>query len=222
MKVIAYETCKVVMLFPLEEVVPLGGASDPDIVAKIRDRYRFTNSPDLKSEEIAKNGLKFEMGNFQFEKANVRITDFALYRDGIVVNATKTDAAEVFLDDIVSHMQKEFSFRDFITKPRKYFQSQIVVEFDRSPAKLIESLDKILKSLSKRLAETYEIEIPMEFSRLDLDFDRTINIAPALIQRVVIERRNGVPFDKERYFCAAPLRTADHEALLREIEILVR
>jgi hypothetical protein len=221
MRVIAYEICKVVMLFQLEEVVPLGGANDPDIVAKVRDRYRFTRGPDLKVEEIAKSGLKFEMGNFQFENANVRITDFALYRDGIVINATKTDAAEAFLDDIVSYMRKEFSFRDFITKPSRFFQSQIVVEFERSPAKLINSFEKITNSISARLQETYSMEIPMDFMRLDFDFDRIQSPAPALIQKVIIERRVGVPFNKQRYFSAAPLRTADHEALLREIEDLL-
>jgi hypothetical protein len=221
MEVIAYESCKVVMLFPLEEVVPLGGVSDPDVVAKVQERYRFTKVPDLKTEEIAKNGYKFELGSFQFRGTNVRIADLALYRDGIVVNAVKTDATEAFLDDIISFMQKEFLFRDFITKPRKYFQSHIVVEFDRSPAKLIRSFEKIIKSISERLRETYSIEIAMDLMRLDLDFDRTKSDAPNLIQKVVVERRVGVPFDKHRYFCAAPLRTADHEALLKEIEGLL-
>jgi hypothetical protein len=221
MEVIAYENCKVVMLFPLEEVVPLGGVSDPDVVAKVQERYRFTKGPDLKTDEVAKNGYKFEIGNFQFENATVRIGDFALYRDGIVVNATTTDAAEAFLDDVVSYMRKEFLFREFITEPRKYFQSQVVVEFDRSPAKLIHSFEQIIKSISDRLRETYSLEIPMGFTRLDIDFDRTQSRASTLIQRVIIERRVGVPFDKERYFCAAPLRTADHEALLSEIERLL-
>ena len=75
---------------------------------------------------MAKNGYKFEMG--QLDNGNARIVDFALFRDGIVITAATTDAAEKFLDDIMPYMQKEFLFRNFITQPRKYFQSQIVVE----------------------------------------------------------------------------------------------
>ena len=219
MKIIAYEPCKVVMLFPVEEVVPLGGAADPNVIAKVQERYQFTRGPDLKNEEIAKNGLKFEIGTFQFEGANVRITDFTLYRDGIVINAIRTDSAEAFLNDIVSYMQKEFSFRDFITKPRRYFQSQIVVEFNQSPAKLVQFFDKIAQSISGRLEKAYSLEVQMDFFRLDFDFDRIKNNAVSpLIQKFIIERRVGVPFSTERYFCAAPLRTASHEALLVEMQ----
>src|SRR5262249_30267200 len=138
--------------------------------------------------------------------------------DGIVVNAPTTDIAEAFLDDIVPYMQEQFQFRDFITIPRRYFQSQIVVEFDRSPAKLIQHFEKITSSISKRLIDTYALEIPMNFMRLDFDFDRTKTNVPALVQKLFIERRVSVPFDKERFYCAAPLRTADHAALLSEIE----
>lgn len=221
MKVIAYELCKIVMLFQLEEVAPLGGVSDPDVITKVKERYQFNKSPDLKIEEVSKNGYKFEMGIFSFQNVRTRIIDFALYRDGIVVNAAKSDAAEAFLDDIVSYMKSEFSFRDFISQPRKYFQSQIIVEFDRSPAKLLGPLDKITSAISQRIKATYSVEPAMNFSRADFDFDRTKNPAFNSIQKIIIERRVGIPFDKERYFCAAPLRTADHESLLREIEELV-
>lgn len=221
MKIIAYELCRVTMLFPLEEVIPLGGVNDPNVIDKIRERYHFTRVPELKSEEIAKNGYKFESGHFQFRSSTVRIVDFALYRDGIVINGIKTDGVEAFLEDVISYMKKEFSFRDFITKPRRYFQSQIVVEFDRSPAKLIRSIEKITAAISGRLKKIYEMEIPMEFGRIDFDFDKTASRAPAAVQRFIIERRTGIPFEKERYFCAAPMRTDEHEEVLREIEGLV-
>lgn len=222
MEIVAYELAKVVMLFPLEEVVPLGGVNDPDVLAKVQERYHFTKSPDLKTDDVAKNGYKFEVGHFQLKNADIRVADFALYRDGIVINATTTDAAEAFLDDIIPYMQKHFLFRDFITKPRRYFQSKIIVEFARSPAKLIQHFEKITTSISKRLEETYSLEFPMDFMRVDFDFDRTKNNAPTLIQKIIIERRVSIPFDKERYFCAAPMRTPDHAALLREIEGLLR
>jgi hypothetical protein len=219
MKVIAYDPAKIVMLFSLEEIVPLGGVGDPEVLAKVQGRYHFAKGPDLKTEDAAKNGYKFEAG--YLDDGNVRIGDFSLFRDGIVINAPTTEAAETFLDDVIPYMRKEFHFRDFITQPRKYFQSQIVVEFERPLAKLVQSFEKISSLLSKRLMETYSLEIPMDFMRLDFDTDRTRNHASNLIQKVIFERRVGVPFDKERYYCAAPLRTSEHEALLRDIESLI-
>ena len=70
--------------------------------------------------------------------------------------------------------------------------------------------------------ERYSLAFPMNFVRLDFDYDRTVTNAPALIQKLIIERRVSVPFNKERFYCAAPLRTTDHAALLTEIESLLR
>jgi hypothetical protein len=219
MKVIAYDPAKVVMLFSLEEIVPLGGVGDPEVLEKVQGRYHFAKGPDLRTEDVAKNGYKFETG--YLDDGNVRINDFSLFRDGIVINAPTTEAAEKFLDNVIPYLRAEFHFRDFITQPRKYFQSQIVVEFERSLAKLIRSFEGISSLISKRLMETYSLKIQMDFMRLDFDTDRTKNHALNLIQKIIIERRVGVPFDNERYFCAAPLRTSEHEALLREIEGLI-
>lgn len=221
MKIIAYENCRVTMLFPLEEIVPLGGANDSDIIAKVQARYHFGRGPELKSEEIAKNGYKFEGGHFNHAEMTVRIVDLALYRDGVVVNGIETEVVEAFLDDVVEFMRREFGFRDFITKPRKYFQSQIIVEFAQSPAKLIRSFDKITAAISDPLKRIYDLEVPVGFARLDFETDKTTTQASAAIQRFIIERRAGISFDRERYFSAAPMRTRDHLAVLEQIEGLI-
>ena len=91
MEIVAYESAKVVMLFTLEEIVPLGGVSDPDVLTKVQERYHFTKVPDLKTEDVAKNGYKFETAHFQLTNSTARIGDFALYRDGIVVSAPTTE-----------------------------------------------------------------------------------------------------------------------------------
>jgi len=225
MKIVSYKTCRVTSLFPFEEVIPVTGANDREIVGKLKDRYSFLKPPDLTlpNEEFAKNGYRFEGGQFKIGSEIARIADFSIFRDGIVINARKTEYAEAFLDDVIAYSQKEFSFRDFTTRPRRYFQSQVVVEFERSPAKLIQSLDKITSVISKRLQEIYEMEIPMKFSRLDFGFDKTMPGAPrTTVQPFIIERREGVSYEKERYFCAAPMRTNSHIEVLKEIESYLR
>ncbi len=224
MRIIAYETCRVTCLFPFEEVVPLGGANDREIVDGVKNRYRFLKGPELTGEAVAKNGYKFENGQFAFNAAPFTIIDFTIFRDGLVINATRTDGAEAFLEDVIAFMQREFSFRDFITKPRRIFLSQIVVEFDRPLEKLVQSVGKIASVISKPLKQIYEMEIPVKFARLDFDVDKTALPTPApvgLQQRFILERRVGIPFEKERYFSAAPMRTDDHIKALEEIEKLV-
>jgi hypothetical protein len=220
MRVINYDASRVTCLFPLEEVIPLSGIDDREMIASVSSRYKFLKSPDLAKENIAKDGFKFGSGQFSFQSSVFRVNEFSIFRDGLVVNAATTDGSEAFLDDVISYMKSAFSFRDFETPPRRYFQSQIIVEFDRSPENLIKSLNKIATAISFPLEQIYGMEIPMRFARLDFEFDKILKPTPAsaVVQRFIIERRQGIPFAKERYFCAAPVRTAEHEKVLLEIE----
>ena len=223
MKIIAYEASRLTVLFPYEEVVPLAGVNDREIIEKVTARYKFLKSPSLVSEEITKNGYRFEAGQININGAIERIADFTIYRDGIVINSAKTDNSEALLDDVMGYMKDEFSYRDFITSPRRYFQSQIVVEFDRSPETLIVPLDKIGAAISEPLKEIYGTDIPMKFGRLDFAADKLklSAPAPATVHNFIIERRIGIPFEKERYFCSAPFRTATHISVLEKIEALL-
>src|SRR5579862_2628988 len=180
MKIIAYENSRLTALFPFEEVVPLAGANDREIIDTLTRRYSFLKSPNLVGEDVAKNGYKFEAGQFTFNEIVERITDFSIYRDGTVINAARTEVSEAFLDDVIEFMKKEFNYRDFITPPRRYFQSQVVVEFSKSPAKLIKSLSAIASMVSEPLKGIYGADIPMQLARIDLDVDKTsLNLHPS-------------------------------------------
>jgi hypothetical protein len=223
MRVINYDSSRVSSLFPLEEIIPLSGVNDREIIEALTGRYKFLKSPDLARDDVSKDGYKFASGQFSFKTSIFRITEFSIFRDGLVIIATKTDGSEAFLEDVIAYMQKEFSFRDFETKPRRYFQSQIIVEFDRSPENLLKSLGKLTSVVSAPLEQIYGMRIPMKFGRLDFDFDKMSksNPSPAVVQRFILERRSGIPFEKERYYSAAPMRTSDHEKVLEEIEGLI-
>lgn len=223
MRVINYDSSRVTSLFPLEEIIPLSGVNDREIIEALTGRYKFLKSPDLTKDDVTKDGYKFASGQFSFESSIFRITEFSIFRDGLVILATKTDGSEAFLEDVIAYMQKEFSFRDFETKPRRYFLSQIVVEFDRSPERLLKSLEKLTAIISEPLEQIFGMKIPMKFGRLDFDFDKMTkpNPSPGVVHRFILERRAGIPFEKERFYSAAPMRTAEHEKVLEEIESLI-
>jgi hypothetical protein len=223
MRVVNYDASRVTSLFPFEEVMPLSGANDREIIDAITERYKFLKAPDLAKDDVAKDGYKFASGQFTFESSAFRLNDFSIFRDGLVINAATTSGSEAFLHDVIVFMRERFSFRDFATKPRLFFQSQIVVEFDRPPEKLLRSLDQIVEIISKPLRETYDTENPMQFSRLDFDFDRSPGTPPIarLVQRFGIERRVEIPFEKQRFFCVASMRTSSHIAALEAIESLI-
>jgi hypothetical protein len=206
----------------LEEVLPLGGVNDRELIDAIADRYAFLKRPDLAKDDTKKDGYKFASGGFSFNSSTFRIGEFSIFSDGLVVNAIATDGSEAFLDDVINFAKGNFGFRDFETSPKRYFLSQIVVEFDHSPEKLLKLLDVLESIISTPLERIFGMAIPMKFARLDFGFDKTSkpNPSPAIVQNFVIERRAGISFEKERYFCAAPMRTAEHTEVLVQIEKL--
>lgn len=215
MKIISQDICRVTVLFPLEEIVPLEGINGPEAIAKIQQRYEFLKTPDpaIGREDAAKNGYKFGTGQISLNGKKSIVVEFAIYTDGIVADAKNSEIAEKFLDDIILFMQNEFGFRQFTTEPTRHFWNQAVIEFERPLEGLFPSFDNVSGAISRFLgAGTL-----MRFARLDLQGEKgpTPNSAPP---KFVLERRAGIPFDRERYYSSAPLRTEDHVAVLEEIE----
>jgi hypothetical protein len=223
MRVISYESARVTFLVPFEEVVPLEGGNGPEIVRGVVQRYSFGKAPDLSvgRDEINKNGLKFESGQFQFEGREVNIQALTVYNDGLNIDAKTTDHGQAFLDDLLSFLRSEFMFREFTSSPRIHFWSTIIIEFDNPVSRLIEGHEKITAALNRSLSQVYSGDIPpCVFSRLDFSSDPTERGSPIPTPRFVLERRGGVPFGQERYHCAAPMRTHEHLELLETIERL--
>jgi hypothetical protein len=220
-KVIAYELARATALFPLEETLPLNGADGREILAKIKDRYNFAKATDpavTTREEIAKSGYKFETGVISRNNTNTSILDLAVYSDGIVANASKTDDAEFVIRDLIEFCHKELGFREPITAPGFFYLSQIVVEFERPLDRLISSFKSIAEAISKNLPSSLNLSNAPDFTRLDLSWDKKVLPPGMAMPRFIIERRNNIPFEKERYFCGAPLKTEAHLQVLEDIE----
>jgi hypothetical protein len=135
------------------------------------------------------------MGNFQTNGNPFVVTDFAVYTDGLVAAAERSEWADAFLDDVTSWVKKEFGFREISSGIRKLYSSTIIVDFDTSPATLVRHLKEIADFISDRA-------VP----------------GPATPPKFTIERRAGVSFGQERYFSAAPMKTAHHVEALEKIE----
>jgi hypothetical protein len=215
MKIISQDSCRVTILFPLEEVVPLEGMNGPEAINKIQQRYEFLKTPDpaMTREEIGKVGYKFGTGQIVMNGKKSTIIEFAIYNDGIVADAKNSEIGETFLDDIIKFMQSEFVFRPFTTQPTRYFWNQMVVEFERPLERLLHSFNKISAAISRFLRP----EMSMHFARIDFQGEKTPTPA-SVAPKFILERRAGIPFDKERYYSSAPIRTGEHITVLEEIE----
>jgi hypothetical protein len=220
MKLVAFEIGRTSLLFPLEEISPLIPGDGRLVVEGIAARYNFRGfpPPNIQREELAKNGAKFENGLITIEGKPTAIADFTAYNDGIVVTASTTEAASIFIDDLLSCLRNEFGFRDFISQAQRTFISQIVVEFERPLSGLLPTYEKIAGLIAEQASANFGLKARMDFTRLDFEFDKASTHLRYIIPRFIIERRPGVPYSQERYFCSAPMQTRAHLALLDQIE----
>jgi|GEM_PF-1947357 len=219
MKIISQDSCRVTILFPLEEVIPLDGMNGPTAIAKIQQRYEFLKTPDpaMTREEATKAGYKFGTGQFPLKGKKSVIVEFAIYADGIVADARNSEIAETFLDDIIHFMQSEFEFRQFTTEPKRYFWNQIVVEFEKPIERLFPSFEKISGIISRYLNS----DMSMSLARFDLQAEKGLQADAGPSPKFILERRVGIPYKNERYYSSAPIKTDEHITLLEEIERLI-
>lgn len=58
----------------------------------------------------------------------------------------------------------------------------------------------------------------MNLARIDFEYDKVAEKSALVVPKFIIERRQGISFERERYFCSAPMRTRDHVDILEKIE----
>ena len=151
MRVIAFNSARVTVLFPLEEVSPLDGTAGQTTIDDIALRYQFAKKPDLTlpREELQKLGLKFENGRYKRNNQIVTIGSFTIFTDGVVIDAVNSDDAEDFWNDACEWLLTHHRFRDFSTTPRRKFVSQVVVEFEKPLSGLLYQFDLITRIVSE-------------------------------------------------------------------------
>jgi hypothetical protein len=221
MKIISFDNAKATWLFPLEEFAPASGANSPSVLDAIAERYKFTHKPTITTrEDLEKKGLVFGVGGFSKDGDFTVINDFAIYTDGLAAVSRTTEFADAFLDDVSGWVIDQYKFRK-IDNNRRLYSSNVVVEFEHSPAELITGHNRLIELLNARTKTIMNKSASFRFSRLDFEMDkRELVDGQTFAPKFVLERRAGVDFSKERYFSAATMQTAEHLVVLNEIEKL--
>jgi hypothetical protein len=198
---------------------PLGKAEYyPDLIPAIKERYQFAIAP--KNEDLVPSdppkGAEFKIGKLKVRGHTIVINVLTVFSDGVVVDTTtSTDDADLFLSDL-THWAKE-AIPNIIPKGPRYYVNQMEIQTVGS----LENYLSPLKPVGERIAQLlggYEIEVPSyQVSALALHFDQTGKMAPQP-GAFSLERRVNVAYVENVWFTQAPLRTADHIALLKDIE----
>jgi len=124
--------------------------------------------------------------------------------------------------DLVEWVRSAFSLNAKPVLPTNYL-SQLEFELDHTPRErlsfmkpMCDMITKFIRGYGFTACPEYE---PMAFS---LYFDSSVlTNPPTLVGSFSFDRRNAVPWDENRFYSQAWLKTKDHIAVLTELEKLL-
>jgi hypothetical protein len=219
MNIVSFESGRSTWLFPVEEILPLGGSDGQIIMAAISSKYRFTHPPaNPTKEDIEKNGLKFAGGQMVYDGNPVTIVEFIVFSDGIVAASSSTEYAEAYLQDVYTFLVSEFGFRAITSDVKKVLQSTVVVDFQTSLTNLIKGHKEEKDLVRRHLNAVDDTNFPLELSRVDFALNKDPEFRPPNIPRLMIEKRANTQFSQHRYFSSAPIHTTKHLEILEKFD----
>jgi hypothetical protein len=208
----------------IEEVVPLSSPPFAAVISGIQNRFGFATAPSAAEITAGPVPLMFQAGKVLCEGKEVAISQLFLLPDGDIVVASTTDQAKCGLDSLVAYLNDQFGYRMEGKSAKRCYVSALVVEFEKPFTEVISSLATFQKIIEK------EIQTPTKdrWELLRISFSQGTGGMPNPpfpnpldgIEKTdfVIERRAGVPFSANRFFCTAPCEMERHIQILQEIE----
>jgi hypothetical protein len=179
------------------------------MIEGLADKFRFITIPTAVPVE---GGMKFERGLF----GDTNITLLEVFSDGLFVSVpSNTDDASVVLEECLKFFF-EIGVRRPISPPVTYPVSRLIVDFEHSIDGLIR-LTALFEGISRRLLISGRAQLfSVVFSVDPTTLPKRLAVGNPTLFR--LERRADTPYDQNRYFSLAYLRTADHKSVLEEIE----
>lgn len=222
MKLVGYLQGYAAMREKIEEYIPITGVTQRDVIELVRARYQFQVFPQFASGMIPPQMLVFAGGKFPSDDVPFSIGQLAMKEDGDVVVTTTTEQANAVLEDLVKLLDENLDYRLSSSDKSISYLSNLVVEFDEGLENYIGKLSEMAKAINDALSRKLDFNI----KRLAFGQGGVTETADPLIAVEIadflIERRSSTPYERNRYFCSAPLGTTEHVQLLERIEAVVR
>jgi hypothetical protein len=181
----------------------------------IQNKFSFAQVPT--QLPAAGQGFDFRAGTLEAGESSIAVALVSVYTDGISVHVqSHTRNAETVLQEVLAIFFR-LGMREPTTPPLHYYVSTIVADFDRS-------LDGLLAPpLLQIISAAMPVQGDAQLFHFHVNFDQSKipgRIGPINPTNFRVERRNGIPYDQNRYFCQANTTTEKHIELLERMEQL--
>jgi len=193
-----------------DEIRPVRGIDGPKLAAGVQSMFNFPSPPS----DIKGGGIEFLNG--QLADGDILITKLALFTDGINIQVpTNTNDAETILQKTLTFLF-DFGIRRPSSEALHFYQSIIIVDFECSLESILPS--SLLRKISEVMpiaGEANLFNIATNFDAAKITSGRWRGINPTVFR---IDRRATAPYDLNRYFCLANMKSSDHIEILKDFE----
>ena len=217
MKVLSVAAAHSSWLFDISDLNPKGKSLFPEMFDWLKDNYHFAQAPasiaDLDKDTKA---LVFLNGEFQAREEVFVAVELRIFNDGLVANSSSsTDDTDKFLEDVLTSAAAEFSltFEPAMVRRRQYI-SELNIRLEQPLGNLN---PKLVQFANKLTAMTAAVN-PSAFEVGGISFWADVTHSVYKIPGFSIERKINAPFNENRFFSRAPLKTQEHIAMLEELE----
>jgi hypothetical protein len=153
----------------------------------------------------------------------VGINEFTMYQDGMVVSSrANTDLLDAFIEDLLVWARNELGLVETGVPPReRHYESALVVTLEIDVSAAFPWMQKLNATLTERQVNYGLRPFDFSFGAISVANDPLTYGGRRPIP-FTIARRVNVPFEADTYYATAPLKTADHLAVLEALEADLR
>jgi hypothetical protein len=199
-----------------DEIRPIKVRPPGALLEAIQSAFSFRVVP---TEFKPGQGIEYHQGVFHAPEGPIAIEKLATFNDGlnIAVPSSTNDADRVLEKTL--EIAFSLGIREPITPPAHTYVSSIVVDFDCSIDNFLPSfLYEELAKLAPKNGAAHALSFGFQFDPLLLERRPLAPGNPGFR----IERREGFPYEANRYFSIANMPTTTHLSLLEQFEASAR
>jgi len=225
MKVISSVMGTAAIQMSSDDTNPKHGILQPDLSNFVSELYKFRVPPamDAGSLPAVAPVLQFQSGEFMSEDGKIPVLHLFIATDGAAVIASNTDLADAILTDYTTNLDRVLNYRFAEANPARMYASIMVVEFDSAfveKTQAFKAIGELLNETIRDRGHQYGLKRLVFGTDAANEIATLSSIRHLIPSDVVVERRANEPFEKNRFFCRAPLKTSDHILLLEKMERL--
>lgn len=222
MRLVASAQGSVVIKYSADEARPPEEVLARDVVAFLAETYQFSLKPEVPPGVFANYMFTFQTGEMSINDKKIPVTQLTLVPGGGIITAKDTDTAEIIARHIMKSIDDKFGYKITEHIRSTYYLSYLIIDFDPALEQQLSAFSRVKAVLEREMPrpDGFDLKHLRFGSEVTNPLTQTVDDIPRA--DFILERRAGELHSVNRYVSTAPLKSAEHERVLRLVEEALR